>query len=309
MRGMTEPIILSTWSFGQRANRAAFPTLASGGSSLDAVEIACKDAETDPDNHTVGFSGYPDANGKVSLDASIMLSPKKCGSVALVRRHVHAISVARLVMEKTPHVLIAGISADELASQHGIKSMDLLSDKARDAWESWKRKTGGKKHGHRRNIEELGLKLVDAHNDNHDTIGCIAIDRRGVLAGGCTTSGLAFKLPGRIGDSPIIGHGLYVDPKYGAAVATGHGELVMGVCGSFLAVESLRNGDSARKAATNVIKRIAKSYDLTGEDQVGVIVLARDGSWGSASLRPGFRVAMHDAKRDALLDAHHVEFE
>src|SRR4051812_28989725 len=228
-----KPLILSTWTFGQRANHAAWPILERGGTSVDAVEAACRDAESDPDNHTVGLGGYPDRSGRVTLDASIMLAPGRCGAVAGVRNFVHAISIARRVMDRTPHVLLVGDGAESFAREQGFEPAELLTDEARAAWEKWKAKQSATPARPVRNIEELGLGAIGGESD-HDTIGVLALDQRGMLAGGCTTSGLAFKPPGRVGDSPIVGHGLYVDPTAGAAVATGHGELVMGACGTFL---------------------------------------------------------------------------
>jgi isoaspartyl peptidase/L-asparaginase-like protein (Ntn-hydrolase superfamily) len=301
---MHHPIILSTWSFGQRANNAAWPTLEKGGSSLDAVELACRDAEADLNNHTVGIGGFPDRSGRVSLDASIMLAPAKAGSVCYLRDYPHPISVARKVMEKSPHVLLAGDGAGEFARLHGFESADLLTEEAAHAWENW-RKEQGRKPVVKRNVEELGLSGIDVEG-SHDTIGVIALDSHGDLAGGCTTSGLAFKIPGRVGDSPIIGHGLYVEPKVGAAVCTGHGELVMGVCGSFLAIETLRRGGKPEDAAFEVIQRIQSTHELHGEDQVGVIVLGATGNWGAASIRAGFRVAVRSQTYDAMLDPHRI---
>jgi L-asparaginase/N4-(beta-N-acetylglucosaminyl)-L-asparaginase len=164
--------------------------------------------------------------------------------------------------------------------------------------------------GPRRNIEELGLRAFDLGTRDleatHDTIGAIAMDSMGTLAGACSTSGLAFKLPGRVGDSPIIGQGLYVDPAAGAAVTTGHGELVMGVCGSFLAVETLRRGAKPLDACVEVLERIRASYQLESEDQIGIIVLARDGNWACAALRDGFRTAVRSAQREELVAAQRV---
>ena len=298
------PLILSTWSFGQRANSAAWPILASGGAAIDAVERAGNDAEDDPENHTVGFGGYPDADGQVTLDASIMLSPARRGAVACVRRHLHVVSVARKVMESTRHVLLVGDAADDFADEHGIAPRDLLSPAARDAWERW-RKTNRPPGLPVANIEER--RSWPDEEQTHDTIGILSIDARGMLAGACTTSGLAFKLPGRVGDSPIIGHGLYVDPSAGAAVCTGHGELVMGVCGAFLAVEHMRHGARPAEAAAAVIRRIRQSYDLRDDDQVGVITLGKDGDWGSAGLKCGFRVAVRSEARDELVEAPLVD--
>jgi isoaspartyl peptidase/L-asparaginase-like protein (Ntn-hydrolase superfamily) len=293
-------LILSTWSFGQRANRAAWGTLASGGTSLDAVETACKDAESDISNQTVGKGGRPDAAGEVTLDASIMLSPARRGAVGYVRGFEHPISIARIVMERTPHVMLAGEGAEWLALEHGFKRTDLLTEESRREWEAW-RATGKPIDSHPPvpNIEEREQK-------NHDTIGVLALDAHGTLAGACSTSGMAFKLPGRVGDSPVIGHALYVEPGIGAAVATGHGELVMSVCGAFLAVETLRRGASPEDAAMEVLKRIQQTQPLTEKDQVGMIVLRADGSWGAASLREGFKVAVKDASRDELIAPLHL---
>lgn len=296
---MVNALILSTWSFGQRANAAAWPILAGGGASLDAVEAAARDAEADRENHTVGLGGYPDASGRVSVDASIMLSPSRRGAVAGLRKALHPISVARKVMETTPHVLIVGDDADAFGLKHGLPQADLLTPAAREAFERWKR--SDRDAGPIANIEER--KTWPDEESTHDTIGILSIDARGTLAGACTTSGMAWKVPGRVGDSPIIGQGLYVDPTAGAAVCTGHGELVMGVCGSFLAVEQMRAGASPAQAAAAVIDRIRRCYDLREDDQVGVITLHKNGAWGSAALKAGFRVAVRSADRDELVEA------
>src|SRR5438067_5054906 len=272
-------LLLSTWSFGQRANAAAWESLSRDGSSLDAVEIACRDAESDLSNHTVGKGGRPDASGEVSLDASIMLSPAKRGAVAYVRRFEHPISIARAVMEHTPHVLLAGDGAEQFAMQQGLQPTDLLTDEARRQWEEW-RATGQVRPAHPAPMPNIEEKP----HGSHDTIGVLALDSRGVLAGACSTSGMAYKLPGRVGDSAIIGHALYVDPLIGAAVATGHGELVMSVCGAFLAIENLRRGASPADAAIQVLDRIRQTQQLTDQDQVGLICLRPDGTWAAASL-------------------------
>jgi isoaspartyl peptidase/L-asparaginase-like protein (Ntn-hydrolase superfamily) len=315
---MVQPIILSTWSFGQKANAAAWPALAKGGGALDAVEAACGDAEMDPTNHTVGLGGYPDRDGHVSLDACVMLSPSRCGGVASIRTTPHATMLARRVMEQTKHIMLAGEGADLFAKEQGIAPAELLTDEARAAWEKWKREhregdgTVKRKPMIKRNIEELGLKAIDRRGSardlerTHDTIGVLAMDARGTIAGACSTSGLAFKLPGRVGDSPIIGQGLYVDPAAGAAVTTGHGELVMGVCGSFLAVEAMRRGASPLDAAVEVLTRIKNSFELESEDQVGIIVMSKTGTWNSASLRPGFRTAVRTVERDELVNPDRV---
>jgi isoaspartyl peptidase/L-asparaginase-like protein (Ntn-hydrolase superfamily) len=313
---MPQPLLLSTWSFGVRSNTAGWPILARGGSSLDAVEAVGRFAEDDLTNQTVGTGGLPDASGRVSLDACIMLSPARRGAVANLSRFGNPVSVARRVMERTRHVLLAGAEADDFARAQGFVEKDLLTPQSRDAWLKWKEQhPHGAEFGPVRNIEELGLSGADAgdpkgraHNVIHDTIGVLAIDRAGVLAGCCTTSGLAFKLPGRVGDSPIIGHGLYVDPKYGAAVATGHGELVMGVCGSFLAVEAMRRGAEPLDAAMEVLQRMTESYQMGPEDQVGLIVLNPRGEWSGASLRRGFGIAVRSDAQEELADSRRVVF-
>jgi isoaspartyl peptidase/L-asparaginase-like protein (Ntn-hydrolase superfamily) len=304
---MSLPILLSTWSFGQAANASAWPALSSGGSALDAVEAAARHAEQDPENHTVGSGGYPDASGRVSLDASIMLSPARRGGVCYVRTHEMVVSVARRVMERTPHVLLAGEGAEEFAWQQGFEESDLVSELMRQRHVDWKQRR--RVLGPLANVEERTLGLREPPIDQeqaHDTIGILAIDASGTLAGACSTSGLPWKLPGRVGDSPIVGHGLYVDPKHGAAVCTGRGELVMSVCGAFLAVESLRRGDEPTRAARAVIDRIAEHFTLSEDDQVGVIVLRPDGAWSSAAVRPGFRVAVRTADRDELVPCENV---
>lgn len=306
--------LLSTWSFGQAANAAGWAKFGDGGSALDAVEAACRDAEADLANPTVGVGGLPDSSGRVSLDAAIMLSPARRGAVAAVRRHPHPITIARRVMETTPHVLLVGPDADDFADRQLLEPALLLSESSKKAWEGWMKenvaRTGHPFAATMANIEELGYGSAAPVNEaNHDTIGVLGLDDEDVLAGGCTTSGLAFKMPGRVGDSPIIGQGLYVDPKVGAATATGHGELVMSVCGSFLAVERLRMGDSPLDAAKVVLERIAEHHALTDDDQIGLIVLGRGGEWGCASLRAGFRVAVRTEGRDELVGPGWVMFK
>lgn len=307
----TGPIILSTWTFGQKANAAGWSILARGGSSLDAVEQGCRAVEADPENMTVGQGGYPDSSGEVTLDASIMVSPAQCGSVCYVKRHLHPVTIARRVMEDTPHVLLAGKGADRYAAGCGLESGEVTTDKSRAAWEKWRSENPEAtrdvaNHLPAKNIEE-GLANDGAenlpHNRFHDTVGVLAIDAAGLIAGACSTSGWAFKMPGRVGDSPIIGHGLYVDPKHGAAVATGSGELLMGVCGSFLAVEMLRRGATPLDAACEVLHRIIDQYQLKENHQAAMIVLKPDGTWSSAALREGFSVAVRNAKFDELVEA------
>jgi len=283
------PLMLATWSFGQPAIGAAWPALIEGGSSTDAAEAACRHAEADLGNPTVGVGSYPDRDGNVTLDAAVMLSPARSGAVCAVRTATHPISVARRVMEQTSHKLLAGVGADLFAVEQGLDTGDLSSEFSTQKWTEWKAEN--RPAGPVLNIEEK----------HHDTIGVLAIDSSGTLAACCSTSGLAWKLPGRVGDSPIIGHGLYAVPGFGCCVCTGLGEMVSGICGSFLAVEVLRRGGSPLDAVEEVLGRVASSYQLTDQAQIGIIVLHADGGFSTGSLRPGYQTAFRDRGRDELL--------
>jgi N4-(beta-N-acetylglucosaminyl)-L-asparaginase len=309
--------IASTWSFGLRANEAAWPLLAAKG-AVDAVEAACAYADAAPDIDSVGFGGLPDAEGRVSLDGCVMLGPARCGSVAGLRSHLHPVSVARLVMERTPHVMLVGPEADRFALAQGLSESELLSEEARATYEKWRREGGTVDQSRDRGLGFDPLRPVDRRHGedgrlfggapggalppdeavwrHHDTIGCLAIDGAGVLAGACSTSGTPFKVPGRVGDSPIIGHGLYVDPRFGAATATGMGELIMGICGAFLVVESMRRGASPLDAVRDAVERIASTYPVEAHHQAAFVALAPDGRLATAALRPGYRTAVRDAE-------------
>lgn len=318
------PIVLSTWSFGPVANAAAWPILASGGSSLDAVVAGASAVEDDIKVDSVGVGGYPDASGRVSLDACVMQAPDRCGGVCYLRRYPRAAQIARAVMEKTIHILLAGDGAEAFAQRQGFTPhpTDLLTPEARAAWQEWKATHDATKAGTREgvlppmNVEERYAQAKPssgkfhhapgAREGNHDTVCVLARDSHGVLSGCVTTSGLGFKVPGRVGDSPIIGHGLYVEQGVGAAAATGNGELVMGVCGSFLAVELMRAGSSPVEAAAGVLERITRSYTIMPQHQVAVITLAPDGRWGSAALRPGFSCCVTDPSGQKQHDALRV---
>ncbi|MFM7050712.1 MAG: isoaspartyl peptidase/L-asparaginase [Planctomycetota bacterium] len=312
--------IASTWSFGLRANEEAWPHLVSEG-SLAAVEAACAFADRTPDIDSVGYGGLPDASGRVSLDGCLMLSPARCGSVAGLRTHLHPVSVARRVMERTPHVMLVGPDADAFADAQGLPPSSLLSPEARATYEKWLREGGTIDQSKDRGLGFEPLRPVDRrHGDDgrlfgdadearwkhHDTIGCLAIDAKGVLAGGCSTSGTPFKVPGRVGDSPIIGHGLYVDPAAGAATATGMGELIMGICGAFLVVESMRRGASPLDAVRDAVLRIAGSYPLEPHHQAAFVAMGRDGTVAAAALRPGYRTAIRDAQGARALEPDFV---
>jgi isoaspartyl peptidase/L-asparaginase-like protein (Ntn-hydrolase superfamily) len=270
--------------------------------------------EDDPEVTSVGRGGRPDRSGCVSLDAAIMVSPTCCGAVCYVRRFVHAVSIARLVMEQSPHVLLAAEGAERFAVQHGMLPDEPLTASSYAAWKAWLAEhPTAQPAGRRCRTEPLPPcpEPVSAaenlpHNRSHDTIGVLAQDATGRLAGACSTSGIAFKLPGRVGDSPIIGHGLYVDPQYGAAVGTGTGELLMGVCAAFLAVELLRRNLSPADAAAEVLQRIIDRYPLDKGHQAALIVLSAAGRWGSASLRPGFRTALRTPTQNELVEPDRV---
>lgn len=299
-----EPLQLATWPIALAAVGAAWPALGAGGPAVDAVEAACRFAESDPSNHTVGVGGLPDRDGHVSLDAAIMLSPARRAGVAEVRDFAHPISLARRAMDRTPHTLIVGDGAGAFADAQRFERADLLTARARRHWERWRAQhlaAGGAPDAAgapMANFEadvsfaEHPVAAAADRDEHHDTIGTIALDARGTLAAACSTSGLPWKIPGRVGDSPIIGHGLYCDPGVGACVATGHGELISGICGAFLAVESLDRGASPLEAATFVLQRIADRFPLTDRDQIGLIVVDAAGRFATASLRPGYQTAL-----------------
>ncbi|RMF28875.1 MAG: glycosylasparaginase [Bacteroidetes bacterium] len=284
-----KPIVLSTWRHGLAANEGAWRVLADGGSALDAVEQGVRITEADPNSNSVGYGGLPDRDGHVTLDACIMDSQGNAGSVCFLEHIKHPISVARRVMEKTPHVMLAGRGALQFALAEGFPKENLLTEEARRRWEAWKKTA---RYEPVINVE------------NHDTIGMLALDANGNLAGACTTSGLAFKMHGRVGDSPIIGAGLYVDNGVGAAVATGLGELVMKTLGAFLIVELMRQGRSPQEACEEAVARIVKREKGAVENvQVGYLALAKTGETGAYALHPGFDYALYAEGENRLIDS------
>jgi len=294
------PIVLSTWSFGSIANAAAWPVLRDGGAALDAVETGARAVEADASVNSVGYASVPDRRGELSLDASIMLSPSKCGAVCYVRRHIHAITIARMVMERTPHVMLAGDGADAFAESQGMTPVDdMLGDDMRERYAKWASEhpdaiddPGYAYHPRASREEDTPAARREVHDEPNDTVGVIALDRHGVLAGACSTSGWPYKVPGRVGDSPHIGQGLYVHPDVGAAVATGSGELVMGLCSTFHAVDLMRRGATPADAAVDVLQQMIANYELKPHHQVAVITLSKNGAWSTASLRSGFSAAV-----------------
>ncbi|TVQ63538.1 MAG: glycosylasparaginase [Phycisphaerales bacterium] len=315
---MTPPLMLTTWSFGPVGADAAFPALAQGADALDAVVHAVTAIEDDPDIDSVGVGGLPDAGGRVSLDACVMTDPDRAGAVACLRRHPNPAAVARRVMERTIHVMLVGDDADDFADAQGFAPRELLTDDARRIWEKWRSDPGAidrdKYKGWLppRNVEELrGVDVSARRADlsrepHHDTVGVLALDTRGRLAGACSTSGMAFKSPGRVGDSPIIGQGLYVDQTAGAACATGTGELITGVSGSFLIVELMRRGAAPLDAIRETLERIAARFTLQEEHQTAFLALRPDGAWASAALRPGFKHTITTADGSLVQPPHLV---
>lgn len=282
------PVVISTWNHGVPANKAAMQTLMNGGKAIDAVEAGVRVVEADPNVTTVGYGGFPDRDGFVTLDACIMNEKGDAGSVCFLQHIKHPISVARLVMEKTPHVMLAGEGALQFALEQGFKKENLLTDKAREAWEKWKEKSEYK-------------PVINI--ENHDTISMLAVDEDGNLSGACTTSGMAFKMHGRVGDSPIIGAGLFCDNEVGGAAATGHGEQVMKTLGSFLVVELMRNGYSPKEACKEAVMRIVKQKPNLDEVQIGYIAINKVGETGAYCLHNGFNYVLSNSENTELLDA------
>jgi len=277
------PIVVSTWKYGLKANPPAWKILEAGGSALDAVVEGVAVVERDPDVRSVGYGGYPNADGIVEVDAAVMDGRTLgYGAVAGLRRIDTPTAVARLVMEKTDHVLLVGEGALAFARAEGFQERDLLTDQARQAWEAWK------------------AEGADRPSDAHDTIGMLALDAAGNLAAACTTSGIAFKLSGRVGDSPLIGCGLYADNEAGAAAATGRGEEIDRICASFFIVERMRRGDSPQAACEAAVERLIARVPASRRYQMAFIALNPQGECGGAAARQGFSYTATDAHRHQL---------
>ena len=288
------PVVISTWNHGMPANQAAWEILLKGGYSLDAVEAGVRVPEADPNIITVGKGGIPDSGGKVTLDACIMDEKGRAGSVACLQKIKHPISVARLVMEKTPHVMLSGRGALKFALDNGFEKENLLTKQRKSEWKKWKKQ--------QREFSNI-INIENVDENNHDTIGMLALDEKGRISGACTTSGMGYKMPGRVGDSPIIGAGLFVDGDVGGATATGTGELVMKTLGSFLVVEMMRNGMSPQRACQEAVKRIAKKIPDYQNHQVGFIALNTKGEYGAYCIQPGFNYAIKSPKKEQLIEA------
>lgn len=288
----TKPIVISTWNFGLKANEAAWAILSKGGRALDAVEAGARVPEGDPKETSVGLGGLPDRDGHVTLDACIMDEQGNIGSVAFLEGIVHPVSVARLVMEKTPHVMLVGEGAQQFALANGFKKEKLLTKESEKAWKEW--------------LKEKKYKPI-ANIENHDTIGILALDANGNLSGACTTSGMAYKMRGRVGDSPIIGAGLYVDNEVGAATSTGVGEEVIRIVGCHLVVELMRQGHSPEAACKLAVERIIqKNPSKAKEIQVGFLALNKNGDYGAFCLQKGFTFAVYQPSGNTLSDSKSI---
>lgn len=285
--------MVSTWDFGAPANAAGIARGRAGGDALDMVEAGARVAEADVGNSSVGLGGLPDRDGRVTLDACVMTWAGDIGAVCALEDVVHAVSVARAVMERTPHTMLVGPGARAFAIEQGFPTQSLLTATAEAAWRDWLA-TGV--YAPRANSENADWTRTPGGPGNHDTIGLLAIDAAGRMAGACSTSGMAFKMAGRVGDSPLIGAGLFVDAEVGAATATGVGEDVVRVAGSHAVVEAMRHGLEPSEACRAVIERLARLRGArVASHQVALLALDRQGRAGAFALQPGFTYAVTDA--------------
>ncbi len=296
-----KPIVISTWDSGLMVNKVAWEIMKSGGKAIDAVEKGANEIENSI-NCCVGLGGNPDRDGRVTLDACIMDEKYNCGSVAFLEKIKNPISVARKIMEKTPHVMLVGQGAYQFAIENGFQSENgELSADAKKEYEKWLEKSEYKPVI---NIEQQQSKAfqtqtapakLDNGETNHDTMGIVALDKNGDLSGSCTTSGMGFKMRGRVGDSPIIGGGLYVDNEVGAATSSGQGEEVIRICGTHLVVELMRQGNSPEEACKLAVERLVKiNPEKAKSFQVGFLALNKFGEHGAYSIQPGFVYSVTD---------------
>ena len=269
------PVIISTWNFGLPANDVAMEVLLKGGNAMDVAEAGASHAEVDSENSSVGFGGLPDEDGHVTLDACVMDSTGNAGSVAFLQNIKHPVSVARKVMEDTKHVMLVGEGARQFAVSNGFEEINLLTEQSEKDWKKW-----------------LKERREMTPHETHDTLSVLVQDKMGDLAGACTTSGWAYKMHGRVGDSPIIGAGLFVDNEIGCAAATGLGEEVIKTTGSFLVVELMRQGYDPTKACEEALNRVIKAHNGNPDFQIGYIALRKDGEIGSACLKWSFEYAL-----------------
>lgn len=287
------PVVISTWNHGLAANTAAWEILQNGGNSLDAVEKGVMVTESDITNRSVGIGGMPDRDGHVTLDACIMDHDSRCGSVAFLEGIAHPISVARAVMERTQHVMLVGEGARKFALDHGFDRIKTPIPEVKAEWKKWKKE----------NKDEY--KKPEINHENHDTIGMLAMDANGNISGACTTSGWAYKMHGRVGDSPIIGAGLFIDSEVGGAVATGLGEAIIRIAGSHTVVELMRNGYSPQEACKEAVRRIILKHKDLSNLQCCFLALDKNGNVGSYSVYNGFNYALKDVQNEKMVDAEY----
>ena len=287
------PLVISTWIHGMEANEGAWSVLENGGAALDAVQKGVAVTESDMNNRSVGLAGRPDRDGHVTLDACIMDHDSRCGSVAFLEDIQHPIDVARAIMDKTPHVMLVGEGAQKWALENGFSKVDFevpIPEVQKD-YENWLIKSEYK----------TGVNV-----ENHDTIGMLALDASGRMAGACTTSGMAYKIRGRVGDSPIIGAGLFIDGDVGGATATGVGEAMIRTAGASAVVESMRRGASPEEACYDIVQRILKKHPGVEGMQVGFLAMNMQGEYGGYSVYDGFNYALRSNVRNEMVDAKYM---
>ncbi len=290
-KSLPGPVILSTWKQGITATKKAWDILETGGTGLEAVEKGINTAEDDTKVNSVGLGGLPDEDGIVTLDACLIDGPnKRFGSVAGLEDIRNPISVARKVMEETDHLMLVGEGAKKFALKMGFKEENLLTEESEQRWRKWKEDP--KRKG-----------FWGKPEDSHDTIGLILMDKEQNLFGGVSTSGLAWKIHGRVGDSPIIGAGLFVDNEVGAACATGRGEEVIKTCGSFLIVELMRKGVDPQSACEEALDRIKKNNPKRKDFMVGYLAFNTEGDIGAAALYQDLEYAVYIKEANLFLKA------
>ncbi|RYZ24476.1 MAG: glycosylasparaginase [Chitinophagaceae bacterium] len=302
-----KPLVVSTWAPNVTANAAAWNVLSKGGRAVDAVEEGVQVPEADPRDQSVGYGGLPDRDGKVTLDACIMDEQGNIGSVMFLEGILHPIKVARLVMDKSPHVQLVGEGALQFALANGFKTQNMLTPEAEKAWKNWLQSAKYDPMTIPKLLQQQSIQDGNGQQHNHDTIGMLALDAAGNLGGACTTSGMAFKMRGRVGDSPIIGAGLYVDNEVGAATSSGVGEEVVRAVGSHTVVELMRQGYSPEAACKKTLERMLRQRGAKLKDlQVGFVAISRKGAVGAYALQRGFTVAVQSEKGVRTFEAKHL---